>query len=126
MKEKLEESGKDQQRYAKEKEELPLVLEIMPGQAREGLIQVFQPNEYKEKKIEELVQMALEKPVSVEDRDILQKIRKELDGGKILYNNREVEGDVLKYAVKEKTEAGEEYFYVGLRAIRPQEGGLFY
>jgi len=57
---------------------------------------------------------------------MLDKISKELHGGKILYNNKEVKGDILEYAIKEKTEAGEEYYYVGLRVIRPQEGGLRY
>jgi len=108
------------------KEDLPLVVEIMPGQAREGLIQVLQPNEYKGKKIEEIVKITLEKPVNIEDKNIVEKVKEELDGGKILYNNRETEGDISKYLVKEKTENGEEYYYVGLRAIRPQEGGLFY
>jgi hypothetical protein len=30
----------------------------------------------------------------------------------------------LEFAVSEQTEAGEKYFYVPVRAIKPQEGGV--
>ncbi|MEM5868815.1 MAG: hypothetical protein QXL09_02595 [Candidatus Aenigmatarchaeota archaeon] len=102
---------------------LPLVLEIIPGQAKNGLLVLFDPGKYEEKNLEDLVKEALEKEVSIEERDLVEKIKEQLMGGKLLYNNREINGKAIDYAVKEKTEAGEEYLYIALRAIKPQEGG---
>ncbi|MEM4641098.1 MAG: hypothetical protein QXW65_01090 [Candidatus Pacearchaeota archaeon] len=109
-------------------EKLPLVLEIIPGQAKEGLLVLFKPGEYEEKNLEALVKEALEKEVSIEERDLVEKIKEQLDGGKLLhiYNNKEVKGEAIKHAVKETTEVGEKYLYIGVRVIKPEEGGSKY
>jgi hypothetical protein len=102
---------------------LPLVLEIVPGQAREGVVDIYQPGTYNRKTLKQLVDMTLAKDMAIEDRQIVDEVKKQLSGGILLYNGKEIHSSPLDYAVKEKTAAGEEYLYVRLRAIKPQEGG---
>ena len=45
-------------------------------------------------------------------------------GGKLLAKGRDTQAQALDYARLEQSEAGENYFYVPVRAIKPQEGGL--
>ncbi|UCG14587.1 MAG: hypothetical protein JSU72_09135 [Deltaproteobacteria bacterium] len=104
---------------------LPLVLEIMPGQAAEGLIDIFDPGSYEGKTLRKLCDRAMSKKKwSIEEQLIIEDISRQLDGGKLLCRGQEIEGSALEYAVPEQTEAGEKYLYVPVRAIKPQEGGF--
>jgi hypothetical protein len=110
----------------KEKREqpLPLVLEIMPGQAGEGLVDVYEPGTYEGKSLRELCEKTLNKTnLTIEERQIVEEIQRQLDGGKLLSGGREIDGTALQYAAPEQTDEGETYLYVQIRAIKPQEGG---
>ena len=103
---------------------LPLVVEIMPGQAAEGLIDVFEPGSYEGKTLRKLCDKTLNKKKwSIEEQLIIEDISRQLDGGKLLCKGQGIEATALEYAVSEQTEAGEKYLYVPVRAIKPQEGG---
>ena len=103
---------------------LPLVLEIIPGQANEGLIDVYQPGSYEGKTLRKLCDKALaKKNWSIEEQQILEDINRQLDGGRLLCRGHGVDGTALEYAAVEETDAGEKYLYVPIRAIQPQEGG---
>ena len=105
---------------------LPLVLEIIPGQAGEGLIDVYQPGSYEGKSLRKLCDAVLSrKNWSIEEQQVLEDIIRQLDGGRLLCRGQSIDGTELEYAVLEKTEAGEKYLYVPIRAIKPQEGGRF-
>jgi len=104
---------------------LPLVVEIMPGQAAEGLIDVYEPGSYEGKTLRKLCDKTLSKKKwTIEEQLIIEDINRQLAGGKLLCRGQEIEGTALEYAVSEQTEAGEKYLYVPIRAIKPQEGGL--
>lgn len=104
---------------------LPLVLEIIPGQAGEGLIDICQPGNYEGKSLRKLCDRALSrKNWSIEEQQILEDILRQLDGGRLLCRGQGIDGTALAYAVQEETEAGEKYLYIPIRAIKPQEGGL--
>jgi len=104
---------------------LPLVLEIIPGQAGEGLIDLYEPGSYEGQLLRKLCEKTLgKKNWSVEEQQILEDIYRQLDGGRLLCRGREIEATVLGYAVVEETEAKEKYLYVPIRAIKPQEGGI--
>lgn len=106
-------------------EKFPLVLEILPGQAGEGLVVVFEPGSYEHRSLQELCDEALNRRnLSIEEQVVLEDISRQLQGGKLLFRGREVKGGALDGAVLEETEAGEKYLYVPVRAIKPQEGGL--
>jgi hypothetical protein len=103
---------------------LPLVVEIIPGQAAEGLIDIYEPGSYEGKTLRKLCDRTLtKKKWTIEEQLIIEDIRRQLEGGKLLCRGREIEGSALEYAVSEQTEAGEKYLYVPIRAIKPQEGG---
>ncbi|HEC32475.1 MAG TPA: hypothetical protein ENI41_08285 [Deltaproteobacteria bacterium] len=117
------ESEKDIEKRRKRKP-LPLVIEIMPGQSGIGLIDIFQPGSYEQKSLRDLCNETLKKrDWSVEERELLENINKQLDGGILLSKGRTIDSKALEYANVEETEAGEKYFYVPIRAIKPQEGG---
>jgi hypothetical protein len=104
---------------------LPLVVEIMPGQAAEGLIDIYEPGSFEGKTLRRLCDNTLSKKKwTIEEQLIIEDIRRQLDGGKLLCRGQEIEGTALEYAVSEQTEAGEKYLYVPIRAVRPQEGGF--
>jgi len=104
---------------------LPLVLEIIPGQAGEGLIDVYQPGSYEGKPLLKLCDKALSKKNwNIEEQQVLEDINRQLDGGRLLCRGQGIDGAALEYAVLEQTEAGEKYLYIPIRAIKPQEGGL--
>ena len=106
---------------------LPLVLEIIPGHAAEGLIDIYEPGSYAAKSLKKLCDKTLNKKnLSIEEQLIVEDIKRQLDGGKLLSRGQEIEGTALEYAVSEETEAGEKYLYVPIRAIKPQEGGRGY
>jgi len=106
---------------------LPLVIEIIPGQASEGLIDIYEPGTYEDKPLRDLIEKTLGKEDwSIEEQQILEDINRQLRGGKILWRGREVDHMALAHAVVEQTEAGEKYLYVPVRVIRPQEGGSMY
>jgi len=106
-------------------EALPLVLEIMPGHAAEGLIAVYEPGSYEGTTLRKLCERILQKKnLSIEEQLILEDIARQLEGGKLLCRGQEIDGAAIAFAVAEETEAGEKYFYVPVRAIRPQEGGI--
>ena len=105
-------------------EKLPLVLEIIPGQAREGLIDIYDAGTYEGKTAQDLVYDSLRKDEwSIEEKDIINDIRGQLEGGKLLYNGGELEKDLVAMTKIETTEAGEKYRYAQFKAIKPQEGG---
>ena len=102
-----------------------MVVEILPGQAGEGLLAVFEPGSYEGKALHDLCQQMLERrDWSIEERQILEDIQRQLTGGKLLAKGRDTQAQALDYARLEQSEAGENYFYVPVRAIKPQEGGL--
>jgi hypothetical protein len=104
---------------------LPLVLEIIPGHAAEGLIDIYEPGSYTAKSLRTLCDKTLNKKnLSIEEQLIVEDIKRQLDGGKLLSRGQEIEGTALEFAVSEQTEAGEKYLYVPIRAIKPQEGGV--
>ena len=103
---------------------LHLVVEIMPGHAAEGLIDIYEPGSYEGKSLRKLCDRTLNKKnLSIEEQLIVEDITRQLQGGKLLCRGQEIEGTALEYAVSEETEAGEKYLYVPVRAIKPQEGG---
>jgi len=105
---------------------LPLVVEIIPGQAGEGLIEVHEPGHYEDKSLQELcARMLAKNNWSLEDLQVLEDIQRQLDGGRLLTKGREIGGAVQQYAALEETSAGEKYLYVAVRAIKPQEGGSY-
>jgi len=65
------------------------------------------------------------KNLTIEEQLIAEDVTRQLEGGKLLCRGQEIEGTALEFAVSEQTEAGEKYLYVPIRAIKPQEGGLF-
>jgi hypothetical protein len=104
---------------------LPLVLEIIPGQAGEGLVVVMEPGSYEGSTLRELCQQALDRTdFSIEERQILEDIQRQLQGGKLLCQRRDLDSPAQSSGTVEETEAGEVYLYVPVRAIKPQEGGL--
>jgi hypothetical protein len=104
---------------------LPLVVEIIPGQAAEGLIDIYEPGSYEGRTLRKLCDKTLGKSEwTIEEQIIMEDINRQLQGGKLLCRGREIEDSALDYAVSEQTEAGEEYLYVPIRVIKPQEGGL--
>jgi hypothetical protein len=104
---------------------LPLVLEIIPGQAGEGLVVVLEPGSFEGSTVRELCHQALGRTdFSIEERQILEDIQRQLQGGKLLCQGRDVDAPAQSFATVEETEAGEAYLYVPVRAIKPQEGGL--
>ena len=108
----------------KREQPLPLVVEILPGQAGEGLLEVFEPGSYEGKELHDLCQQMLERrDWSIEERQILEDIQRQLRGGKLLAKGRDTQSPALEYARVEQSEDGEIYFYVPVRAIKPQEGG---
>jgi hypothetical protein len=108
----------------KREQPLPLVVEILPGQAGEGLLAVFEPGSYEGKDLHELCeQMLARRDWSIEERQILEDIQRQLQGGKLLAKGRGTNAPPLEYARLEESEEGERYFYVPVRAIKPQEGG---
>ena len=103
---------------------LPLVLEIIPGQAGEGLVVVMEPGSFEGSSLRELCHQALGRTdFSIEERQILEDIQRQLQGGKLLCQGRDLEAPARTFGTVEKTEAGEAYLYVPVRAIKPQEGG---
>jgi hypothetical protein len=104
---------------------LPLVLEIIPGHAAEGLIDIYEPGSYEGKSLRKLCDRTLNKKnLSIEEQLIVEDVTRQLKGGNLLSRGQEIEGTALEYAVSEQTEAGEKYLYVPIRAIKPQEGGV--
>lgn len=103
---------------------LPLVLELIPGQAGEGLIEVLEPGGYEGHSLRKLCEKLLARSHwSVEEQQVLEDIRRQLQGGRLLCRGRPIDGSAQDFAVIEETEAGEKYLYVPVRAIKPQEGG---
>lgn len=103
---------------------LPLVLEIIPGQAGEGLIDIYEPGSFENRSLWKLCEQTLSKSDwSIEEQQILDDIRRQLTGGRLLCRGQDIQGMAPHYAVIEETEAGEKYLYVLVRAIKPQEGG---
>ncbi len=109
---------------AVEEATLPLVLEIIPGQAGAGLIDIYEAGTYSGKTLKELCDKTLGKEEwSIEDHQVVEDIRRQLKGGILLCRGRQISGLARDYAKLEETEAGERYFYVAVRALKPQEGG---
>lgn len=106
------------------KKPLPLVLEIIPGQAGEGLIVVLEPGSYEGSTLKEICDQALRRPdFSIEERQVLEDIQRQLQGGKLLCQGQDIDGPAQIFGTVEETAAGESYLYVPVRAIKPQEGG---
>lgn len=104
----------------------PLVLEIIPGHAAEGLIEIYEPGSYEDEPLRDLIERVLRRRnLSIEEQLILEDIYRQLEGGTLLCRGEDIGGAALELAASERTEAGEEYYYLPVHAIRPQEGGLF-
>jgi len=104
---------------------LPLVVEIMPGQASEGLVDIHEAGSYQGASLRQLVEKTLGRAdVTIEERQVLEDIKRQLDGGKLLCRGNEIDVPAAEYASAEEKEAGEKYLYVPIRAIKPQEGGV--
>jgi hypothetical protein len=104
---------------------LPLVLEILPGQASHGLIDIYEPGSYECKSLHHLCEHTLSKPNwSIEDRQVIDDILRQLDGGILLCRGQDINNPALTYAEMEESESGEKYLYVPIRVIKPQEGGV--
>jgi hypothetical protein len=104
---------------------LPLVLEIMPGHAAEGLIDIYEPGSYEGKSLRKLCERTLNKKKwSIEEQLIVEDIIRQREGGNLLCRGQQIDGTALEYAEAEQTEAGEKYLYVPIRVIKPQEGGI--
>lgn len=104
---------------------LPLVLEIMPGHAAEGLIDIYEPGSYEGKSLRKLCERTLSKKKwTIEEQLIVEDIIRQREGGSLLCRGQQIDGTALEYAEAEQTEAGEKYLYVPIRAIKPQEGGM--
>jgi hypothetical protein len=104
---------------------LPLVIEIIPGHAAEGLIDIYEPGSHEGKSLRKLCDQTLSKKnLTIEEQLIAEDVARQLEGGKLLCRGQEVEGTALEFAISEETEAGEKYLYVPIRAIKPQEGGI--
>jgi hypothetical protein len=89
---------------------LPLILEILPGHAAEGLIDIYEPGSYEGKTLRKLCERTLSKKKwSIEEQLIIEDITRQLHGGKLLCGGHEIEGGAVEYAVTEETEAGEKY-----------------
>jgi hypothetical protein len=102
----------------------PLVIEIKPGQASEGLVGYFKPGEYEGKSVDELVRSTMNsQSLNDFERGLSADIEKNLRSGKLLYQGKEVKGQAAQYAVEQTSDEGEKYLYVELKAIQPQEGG---
>lgn len=116
----LEEKEKESRRLP-----VPLVVEVIPGQAAEGLLEVFEPGSYEGRSLQELVNAVLgRQDLSVEEREILEDILLQMESGVLLCWGRPLEGDPVERARVEETDEGEKYYYVAVRALRPQEGGF--
>lgn len=103
---------------------LPLVLELIPGQAGEGLIEVHEPGTYEAQPLRKLCERLLARTSwSLEEQQVLEDLRRLLGGGRLLCRGRQIDGTPLAHAVVEETEAGEKYLYIPVRVIKPQEGG---
>jgi hypothetical protein len=103
---------------------LPLVVEIIPGQAGEGLIEVYEPGDYEGRSLQELCNRMLAKTNwSIEELQVLEDIQRQLDGGRLLTKSGGIGSAAQEYATLEETAAREKYFYIAVRAIKPQEGG---
>lgn len=103
---------------------LPLVVELIPGQAAEGLIEVLEPGSYEAQSLRTLCGNLLRRANwSVEEQQVLEDIQRQIAGGRLICRGRPIDGPALDFAVVEETEAGERYLYVPVRAIKPQEGG---
>lgn len=90
---------------------LPLVLEVMPGHAAEGLIAIYEPGSYEGKTLRKLCDQTLNKKnLTIEEQLIAEDVARQLEGGKLLCRGQEIEGTALEFAVSEQTEAGEKYF----------------
>jgi hypothetical protein len=104
---------------------LPLVLELLPGQAGEGLIEVHEPGSYEVQSLRKLCERLLSRTTwSLEEQQVLEDVKRLLEGGRLLCRGRQIDGAALDYAVVEETEAGEKYLYIPVRVIKPQEGGV--
>jgi len=63
----------------------PLVLEIIPGHAAEGLIEIYEPGSYEGKTLRKLCDRTLSKKnLTIEEQLITEDIARQLDGGKLL------------------------------------------
>ena len=78
---------------------LPLVLEIMPGHAAEGLIDIFEPGSYEAKSLRKLCNRTLSKKnLTIEEQLIVEDVTRQLEGGKLLCRGQEIEGTALEAA----------------------------
>jgi len=117
------ESKQDSQPAAREQPQA-LVIEILPGQAAEGLINIFEPGSYEGKPLRKLCEETLSNTNwTIEEQQIVEDIKRQLTGGKLLCRGKEVDRQALDYAQLETTEEGEQYLYIPIRALKPQEGG---
>jgi hypothetical protein len=113
--------------------EMQLVIKIRPGQSNNGLMAMFDSDEYKGKSIKELINMAMNSPqLTAEDQNYKKQIDEQLQGGgKLLHKSKELQyqnkPNPLDYAEQQQDEVSkQDFLYIELNAVRPQEGGLGY
>lgn len=74
------------------KQVLPLVLEIIPGQAAEGLVDIYEPGSYEGQSLWKLCEKTLsKKDWSIEEQQVVEDIKRQLDGGRLLCRGQQLE-----------------------------------
>lgn len=110
------------------KNSLKLVIEILPGQAKEGVINCFGEGTWEKKNLNSLVQETIKDADSkkvIDQQAVLTKVKEQMKGGKLLYNGQEIGSNPMDYVTKETSGTGAEYYYLPLRLVKPQEGGSY-
>src|SRR3989304_7014226 len=103
---------------------LPLVLEIIPGQAADGLIDIYEPGSHEGQTLRKRCERTLnKKDWTIEELQILEDILRQLEGGRLICRGKPIEGTALDHAARQAPEAGEEHQDVALPLIQPQDGG---
>src|SRR4030067_3812261 len=88
---------------------LPLVLEIIPGQAADGLIDIYEPGSHEGQTLRKLCERTLnKKDWSIEELQILEDIRRQPEGGRLICRGKPSAGAALDLAAREATEGGGE------------------
>ena len=109
-----------------ERGNLPLVIELLPGQAREGLVTIFDSGDWEGRKTSNLIAEALGNEHDVEDRRLADRVETQLNsGGQLLYNGQSVGDNPAEYTVREQSASGQDYLYAAFSVIQPQEGGAY-
>ena len=122
----------EQKRKEKEMplEDLYLVLE-MATKGTEPIVAAFDPNEWKGRRVGDIVELGIEKILEgeypEEEKFLANTIKKIYQsGGNILYESKKVgkEDEIIEYTILSESEEGLKYLLIHLEIIKPEEGGL--